>query len=484
MKNLIIGLKAMDERYKEEIHNTFFKDFGIDLDSDEFTNDDFYRNWEALLKKCGSEHIETIRKSIAMFKNAFLNVVNPRDVIIRSTPTEEKLRKIRNEEFIKLLKGYSTLLDNFYIYEADVWINAWLAIQYEKRDERRAVSETKKIKPKPGYIDADGGIVEDRCRTKYMLPFEKYADDFFGDEYLKYTLGKNGTLFWTEEGGMGLDDDTDKEQVGFVRYVEGKNFIKCMQRGVINISAGKDYKRFSYQEIEKLERQKSFRIEDKILFHKTINGILVRNMINTMIDYQEVFAVEDYIGLIDTLCECKSLVWQNLISYIFIPVKRYQKELKRESIYDYIVTILFVWISNIDRINYRLSRLTEGFLYLYQKTRCPEEVFKEKCEYYLQQLELKCSKDAKEYWMNKSSYLRMPNKIEKFHDCPEWIYAIFQREVIHRTKYLYRNGKFLEKPFEIKELYTKIGGEDVILKNIPMKFEELQPTEANVKDNT
>lgn len=481
MKNLIIGLEATDERYKEEIHNTFLKDFGIDLDSDEFANDDFCRNWETLLKKCGGEHIETILKSIVMFKNMCLNIINPCDVIIRSTLDEEKLRIKRNEEFIDLLRGYSALLDNFYIYEADVWLNAWLAIQYEKCDKRRPVpgSENTKTmkarKPKTGFVDTATGVVKGKKEKEYALPFEEDADGYFCGEYLKYTLGNTGALFWTEDNGLELDDDIENKQAEFVEYDEEKNFERCMSQRTVNISVGKNYERFSYKKIEELEKQKSFQIEDKILFHKTINGIWVRNIVNTMIDYHDMFEVENFIGLMETLCECKSLVWQNLISYIFIPAKRYQKELEREGVYDRIVVILFAWISNIGRINYRLARLTEGFIYLYQRAGCPEKIVEEKCEYYLEQLELKYGEEVKKYWAGESSYLRMSKNIDKIHKSPSWIYAIFQRDVIHRTKYLYRNKGFPERSFTIKEIHREFKGVDIIFKDIPVKFIELCP---------
>lgn len=479
MKNLIIGLNAMREEHKKEIHDEFMNSFGVDLDSENYREETLETKWNCLVRECTvSEYKESFSEYVRLFLGQLLSVINidsqkgenDEDRIIMTkiirTPQEEaELRERNLREFEKLIGNYMALLDNYNVYECDIWLNVWLTLQYKKSDELLSKQESRndkkgRRKTISGVVDYTEGSVADKNGRKYLLPFKEEVGKCFCVEYLKYTLKNSGVLFWTEKEDN--ETVTSKEE-------SVENIIWGDESREINLCKDRDYSRFSYHKIKEIEEQNSFQNEDKILFHKTINGILVRNMINMMINCNGSFEAENYINLIDRLCGCKSLVWQNLIGCLFVLVKAYQRELKTMDIYDDVALMIYTWLTNIEKINYTMSRLIEGVLYLYKDAKCDNDFIERKCKYYLSDLEI-YNKDIEKYWEDKFIKLRVTEEIKKNHKSYEWIYAILQREVIDKTKQLYANDQFQEKAFTV-DIVCK-GGE---IKKIPAKIADLQP---------
>lgn len=392
--------------------------------------------------------------------------------MIRSEEKELDLRKQCWKNLKDIAKEYIALLDNYHMYETDVWLNAWMVIQYLEANKERNKNEThgrtmSSRKPKTGFIDTVYGEVQDKMKRTYLLPFENDADGFFCKEYLVHTLGNTGALFRTEQ---------DEEEEYFKRQngEEVKGFKGYAFRINIVLHRGKDYSRFGYQKIERLEKQDTFKLEDRIMFHKTINGILLRNMVNCMMEYGGNFEAEDFLYLIKQLCKCKSLVWQNMIGCLFILLDVFQKELISLDLYSDLYMIHDIWLAHVKKINYTLHKLTEGFIYLYYDNRCNEDYFKQKCNDCLRSLELESSKNVKKYWEDASQILRVTADIKLDHKNPAWFYAILQREVIHTTKNLYRNNQFCEKPLRnVIEVPCKDGMLRKI--DIPSKIANFQP---------
>ena len=485
MRKLLIGSKNISEKEERKIHAEFLNEFGVDLSSKKYTNGNFENNWNLILQDCT---IGSLRGSfpelIHLFKKKLFDAININELrscsdsyIVRTKEKEMELQEQKISVLEDLIGEYTALIDDYYMYEADVWLNAWFVIQSEKaecerlRKDRGSTSRSmNSYKPITWAVDTATGYVHDKSGREYRLPFEDDADGFFFGEYLKYVLSNTGALFWTE-----LNEDEKNN----IRRVSGEkilNFKGYAYRTDILLLRDKDYSRFGYRHIEKIEKSADFKIEDIILFHKTINGVLLRNMINTMVDCKVVFEAEDYLFLIDELCGCKSFVWQNLIGCLFILFRAYQEKMSVYEIDENMYMMLCEWLSEINNINYKLRVLTEGFLYLYHGSITEERIIEEKCKEHLKKLGLEKSRDVVEDGERESDKLRITSEIKMNHRSYKWIYAILQREVINKTKSLYRDEGFQEKVCRIDlEIPYKDQPGEVVIKNIVVKRRNFKP---------
>lgn len=495
MDKLLIGLNAIkdDKGYNEQIFKNFLGEFCVDLKDSRYINGEFTVKWNLLLQKCSdSKCKESLQELIHLFNDKFFDVIDVNRKRENSIPIREKERALREQniqELGEIINKYTALLEDCYIYEADIWLNAWLVLRYIKAEETRLEKDREiksralsSRKPKTGFVDTATGYVRGKNNREYRLPFENDADGFFGGKYLECTLSNTGALFWTEKS----DKEEEEEKFGKEeRERKDSNSYKSYKeyRKDIFLCLDVSYSRFTYHNIMGIEEQEGFCIEDKILFHKTINGVLLRNMINTMIASKKDFEAENYIYLINQLCGCKSLVWQNLIGYFCVFLDAYKYELKALNIYGNLYVMLCAWIMHIEKINYKLRILTEGFIYLYNHNHHDDRIFPKKCYIYLKKLKLKTGTDSKKYWSNilkeeskkeeATKKFRVTADVKQNHREFKWIYAILQREVINVTKYLYADNKFCEK-MSVESIKISYGDKIVERKTLS-KIVDFQP---------
>ena len=100
---------------------------------------------------------------------------------------------------------------------------------------------------------------------------------------------------------------------------EKKNYIKVKlvdaslesgenkYRIELDLSRDKRYDRWSRDVILKLENERGFLLEDQLLFCKTVNGVLSRNILDAMIYAGSTYPIEDCLYLIKRLASCRSL---------------------------------------------------------------------------------------------------------------------------------------------------------------------------------
>lgn len=482
MRRLLIGIENNDgcqtgKGNEEQVCQNFKNEFGVDLKAEKYANGNLEVIWENLIRDCNmNQHkhnwVEYLRllegKIYALFDPDGARLQIDGRIIYGTKEREDKIRRGKIEEVRRLLQEGTALVDDYWFYESDVWLNARLTLSY---------LTGRKEKHTGGYANTVGGTVMDDKHNEYMLPFEDDEEGTFCADFLKQALGKKGCLFWTE-----LSEGESIESEGG----DGENSLgeSVLHRAVISLKMDKVYSSFSYQKIQKLEEELD--MEDKVLFHKTVNGVLLRNMVNMMLEIKDgnvIFEAEDYIDLIDRLCGCKSLSWQNIIACFYIFFQRYKKELKVLDLYTDAEMLLGFWLDNIGKINYDLRILTEGFVYLYRRNTYDEADFKLRCRMHLGQLERGTSEEVKKYWTGQNDSLKVSAAVIRNHTDYCWIYAILQRRAIDTIKKLYRgidnkSGGFLEKPpldewiiekeddggyqvVSVKKFEEELGGETV-----------------------
>lgn len=441
MERLLIGRRAMDVMNEEIICEEFQKEFGIRLNSERYTKGKLEDQWDCLIQDCTiSEHKDKLSRCLTLFEGSLFDVIYPdrSKLFTRDPESEEERRRKKEEDFRNLINEYKLLLDNYWFYKGDIWLNVWLVLKYFNRS-----GENDSLENSRAGANMEGGNVLNDKREEIMLPFEDVEDRTFCSGYLYKAVGKKGCLFWTD---LEKDEKIDVQKDGI------ENSDRLFGRAEIKLKNRKVYNSFSYKKIREFEDEEGINIEDKVLYHKTVNGISLRNVVNKMFGTENIFEIEDYIDLIDQLCGCKSLEWQSLIGCVYVLSEKYKKELVSAGFYGDVMTMLITWLCNIDKINYNLRILTEGFLYLYKKNDHKEASFKsyfeERCREYLSDLELEVSDEAGAYWSRQPDKLNFSESILKNHDyC--WIYAILQRRAIDTIKNLYRKNQFQENSSDV-----------------------------------
>lgn len=446
MRRLLIGIENYDgwqssKASEEQVCKNFKSEFGINLKDEKYMHGSMEVIWESLIQDCNmNRHKDKWFEYLLLLEEKIYVLLDPdgarfqTDGNIVCAAKKDRIRRDNIEAVKEFLRECEALVDDYWFYEADVWLNARLTLNYlnggRDKDTR-------------GYANAAEGTVMDDKGNSHMLPFEYDEEGSFCVDFLKHALGKKGCLFWTELGeGESIEVEESDEEDPLEESV--------LHRAAISLKMNKVYKSFAYNNIQKLEEKLD--IEDKVLFHKTVNGVLLRNMVNMMLESKDViFEAEDYIDLIDRLCGCKSLVWQNIIACFYVFFQRYKKELIVLELYMDAKILLGFWLDNIEKINYDLRILTEGFLYLYRRNIYDEENFKSRCRMHLRDLERETSKQTKKYWIGQKDSLKVSTAVIGNHTDYCWIYAILQRRVIDTIKKLYRGsdderGGFLEKP--------------------------------------
>ena len=460
MRNLIIGLDVLDENNK--ILDEFIKEFKVDLTSEKYKEGTIKNKWTRLVQDCTlGKSRENFFEYFYLFEQKLLNLImgNRSSAIIRTSDYEDKQRRQTIINFRKFTEECTALLDNYNIYEADVWMNVWLTLEYRKSEKRRVDDKNnKRYNPKNllGAVSSKDGYVYGKGDNKYLLPFKEGTDGYFCNGYLKCVLGNAGNIFWTEQ-------ENEKVNINKYEYIDTE------------LRPDRDYSRYDYRKIKKLENRKDYKLEDKILFHKTIHGFLIRNLINIMIKHGKSTPIEECAKSIEPLCGCSSLIWQNLIACFGILIMMYEQELDAAGVYADARLILHAWQLSIEKINYNLHLLIKGMLYLYEGTEQEDDLIERECRQCIPGLELENNETIDKYWESVSKTKKLRASVKNSPEGYEWTYAILQRGIIHMTKKLYADNQFEKDVSKITEEVKE--GKIYITKAV-----DLQPDLLKAKD--
>lgn len=430
MKHYVFMTDINNEQLKD-IRRDFKLIFKVDIADEKYAcYGSIKEKWDAVINDiplyCIGEDKELyVQEFMQMLQKALYgeqsNIIRPYDV-------EAKIRNDAILKFKQYVAEMQTLLDDYKIYEPDVWLNAYLSIQYKKAKDNVPDDENVGMKgceiSAPYHVDAKG--------IGYVIPFEGCHEGFC-ERYVEKILGKDqvqilGAFIYPEE--KAYEDGSGKE--GFLGY---------QKQVKLKLVEDMKYTRWKQGKVYSLEKSKEFKTEDKAMFYKTINGALVRNLVNTMISTEHIYDVEDYLYLLDKLCICKSLNWQNLIGCLYIAVSYFQRELTALGLWGDISVMFEAWIMNILVINYRLELLVSGLIYIiYEEDEDFTDIteVEEKCKDALNEIEknpVPLSKRAEELikreWETQKRELRVSKAVETNHRQYDWVYAIMQRYIIY-----------------------------------------------------
>lgn len=416
----------------EKIHNDFKSIFKVDLDDKKYSSySSVEERWNAIIDDTFLRCSEMDKES---YTQKFVEVLSrvlygEQSICVEIDEIADKKRKNAIECFKEFIGELQTCLDDYRLYEPDVWLNAYLSIKYirARGAEEGSTRGCVYISP-PHYVNAKN--------HKYKIPFEKEQDDFCV-EYMKKLLGKDDVQI------LGADINPEEKKYECADGEEG--FQGYKKRVQLSWKPGMKCNRWSRGKVWKLERSKNFEIEDRIMFHKTINGVLVRNLVDTMISTGCIYDVEDYLYLLEKLCMFKSMNWQNLIGCLYIYVSQFKRELKvfdrHGNLWGDIEVIFEAFFMNMPAINRRLEVLVGGLTYIIYRQDAyfsNMDDVKEKCRSSLEEIEkqpIPFSERAKELinneWEKANEDMRYLEAVKKDHRQFKWIYVIMKRYVIN-----------------------------------------------------
>lgn len=428
MKHYVFVTESDNDQLRK-IYDDFKSIYNVNLDDKKYNScDSIKKKWEMII---GDTFLKYGGKPKEIYVQKFMHLLyralyGEQTCIIRASDIEVKRRQEVIQEFRVYIKDMQTLLDDYSIYEPDVWMNVFLSIQYIKAINSPSIKGIIKGVVWPEYerhVKAKGVL--------YIIPFEDYQHGFC-EEYLKKIAGKDQIQIL----GAFIDPRGKK-------YIDTKDDEYCRIKKRIELNLGSDmkYTRWSQKKVYSLEKSKKFKTEDKAMFHKTINGVLVRNLVDTMISTEKMYDVEDYLYLLDKLCMFKSLNWQNLIGCLYIEVFNFKRELMALDLWADIEVMFEAWFMNLEAINRRLELLVQGLFYIIYKQdsfwRNVTEV-EEKCKDALGKIEknpISFSDREQEIiskeWAAQETKLQVLKGVEINHRQYYWIYAIMQRYVIN-----------------------------------------------------
>ncbi len=427
MKHYIFVTEVGNEQL-ETIRRDFKSIFHVDLDDKKYgIYESIEEKWAAIVN---DTFLKWTRKDKKFYVQKFLELLSlclygEQSDIVRPSAVEEMRRKKAKDELKEYTKKMPLLLNDYGIYEPDIWINAYLSIQYIKARTNQSnidniVDTAVPIQP-PYHVRAKGNM--------YIIPFEEYQEGFC-EQYVKKIGGKDQVQI------LGADVK-EKEYSTCCDKVDFFGYDKRME---LKLDRDMKYTRWTQKKVYSLEKSKEFKTEDKAMFHKTINGVLVRNMVDTMISTGHTYNVEDYLFLVDKLCMCKSLNWQNLIGCLYIQVSCFMRELAALDLWGDIFIMFYSWIYNEKVINRCLELLTGGLIYVaYKQNKAFDNIdeVEKKCKEELAKIEENpipfCEETKKlihDRWETQEKELRVTKRVEENHTQYYWIYAIMQRHVI------------------------------------------------------
>lgn len=450
-----VFVTEINDKKLEAIYREFKSAYKVDLDNKKYsTYGCIEEKWNAIMSdtflRCSGNNKEMY---VSQFlKLLFSALYGEQSDIIRPYSIEVKRRQDAIHEFKGYIMEMQTLLSDYSMYEPDVWMNAYLSIQYMKAisdlpDGENIVKSAIAV-DHPYHAEAKG--------IAYIIPFEDYQEGFC-EKFVKKIAGKDqiqilGAYIYPHD----KEYHSNYSKEGFYGY------INRVELNLDNIK----YTRWKQKKVYSLEKSKEFETEDKVMFHKTINGVLVRNLVDTMISTERVYDVEDYLYLLDKLCMSKSLNWQNLIGCLYIEVSCYKRELMALDLWADIEIMFEAWFMNLEAINRHLELLVEGLIYvIYKQDRFFDNVVgvEERCKDALEKIEKnpitfseKIEKLIQSEWITQKETLRVSKSVEINHRQYYWIYAIMQRYVIDSLT-PYKCDELREKERDWNDIVSSIA---------------------------
>ena len=468
--------KFIFESRDENIKADFKLLFGVDLDDEKYKNyENIESRWNAVLSDVyGDRKGYSGNQYYCKFLEILMRVcVGHGSRIIRSVEKTSALIKEDENHLSELIDELIGVIEGYTVYEPDVWMNAFLSIQYyEWENKIKASLEGTELSK--GAVSVSNGIVTNKSR-EFKVPFYEFSkrEQRMFKGYEESLLAKSIEIFNTEYTRHPINDKIKKREDESKREEDASDllgFKGYRKRIVLTFYTGKRYERWSRKKVLELENEPSFSLSDRILFYKTINGVLCRNMIDTMVLHRGDYDIEDYLYLAECLSSCMSLSWQNLIGCLFIIVSRWSEKLeghvddKTETIYSKMMYLFEVWISSINRINFRLECLSKGMIYLilkYEEPFCSESILQEKAEEALNILNDYLALSDKK---NRSEVKLRENAKEALHILNKYFILLNERFNIKANI-----QKKVRKAFDIFNKYFVLLGEKIDKEEIDQK---------------
>lgn len=453
MKNYVF-LTEIDSKLKA-ICTEFKLVFNVDIDDPKYNSyNKIEEKWDAILNDIC---LHDSKKGKEVYVQRFAEMMSLAlygDDIIRCYDIQAERRLGEISDFRKYIHGMQNLLDDYSVYEPDVWMNAYLSIQYIKAKD--SIPDNVNIKPS-NCVEIDPRYHVESKNVTYIIPFEGYQEGFC-TEYVNRILHKDQVQV------LGASIYPDEKE--YINCYDRKKFYGYNKRINLRVTPDMKFTRWKQDKILSLEQSKNFKTEDKIMFHKTINGSLIRNLVDTMISTEYICDVEDYLYLLEKLCTCRSLNWQNLIGCLYIAVSHLQRELTALDLWLDIKMQFDLWLMNISVVNRRLELLSNGLVYIvykqdktFQNLAVIEKKSNESLEKIIKNpfmFSNGIDKIIRSEWESQPSELRYSKKVEINHRQYFWIYAIMQRYVIDSMTPKICN-EFMEKEIDWYDVISTIA---------------------------
>lgn len=473
-----IFCKEYNSQIAEKIRKNFYKMFGIDLKAEKYHQDNsFQDNWEILIqdvfKKQKRGASEGYIRRFAELVSALANSGMGDNIVRTDEDTLKRLQKLVRE-LQKMISDMLVFPEDYYILEPDIYMNAYLSIKFIEAEI--IPDEVSGAVVRKDIVNIDGSGWTSVKGHAYKTPFENlHIKKQFCLKYQNCLLGKDDVqIFGTSLSGNDSEIEIDTQDL--------QDFCGYKKRIKISFSKDKKCERWSRKHILKLEQQ--LQMEDRILFYKTIDSILPRNMVDLMIMNQKKFKVYDYIYLVDWLCTCDSIKWKNIIGMITVFSRINQNVLMAYGLWEELELCIDAWIGQIATINRRLKCLSNALVYMiyykndgmrYIEDRCRKEIDEIEVfphifnELYAETAIQRCS----------NIWEKQPEKLEiRIKDSLTdywWIYAILQWRIIDnlksdRCKELadseYNLGWLIYRFFELRRFLNGGYVEDKILEKL------------------
>lgn len=451
MKKYINCKKYDEKNIKQEFYNIF------SVEIEEYRQGETLKeNWESLIRKVfgrqmqgdSENKIESFMWLVSCLANGEM-----RDDIVRDTDERSKKREEAINELENIVSYMENMPMDYYLIESDVFMNAYLSIKYIEASKHKLDNLDRK-----GImmIDKDG-IVKLKNIT-FRTPFKDLMEENdFCLNYQRRFLGRdNIQIFATGNKKKKIcnkaenDENLEKDELLETEIPEHvvdiqkiKDFCGYKQRIKVDFHNEWRCNAWNRNKILMAERELQ-KMEDKILYYKTINGNLPRNMVDLMMISKSQMNAFDYLYLLDWLCTCSSIKWKNIIGIITVFSCIYKDTLKVVGLLRRVQLCIDLWISSIKTINRRMKCLSNALVYMaygndnidYIKNMCQKDINE------LKQFSPVCKKiynDAAEKYCEEI-WSSLPEKLvvnKKQIESPTeyWcIYAVFQWRIVDNLR--------------------------------------------------
>lgn len=301
----------------------------------------------------------------------------------------------KSKDWEQILKFIEKQIEEYALYREDVFLNAFFAVQYLNREKREEC-----------FLKLKGVSTDFIDRIDYEIPIK--LDATFCRNYQEYIFGRNKErIFDVKHHLIEVDEE-------FMKW-DYKTTKNCKPETEI------DNTRWSYKNIHAIEMNNTFKIEDMVLFYKTINPMLADDLLeNNIFQDEEKIGNDVYkrIKIIDKICGIEPFIWQKILVRIFkgmeylsrilieekelesafainknnpIFISKNKKQspcsFREENVLLCTEQLMDLWniiVKNTEKINYYYNFYSRGLVYCYFQTKGDLKYLQEKCEKYIQ----------------------------------------------------------------------------------------------------